>query len=80
MLAILGTSGSWVRVYADEDKVFEGLIVGGTIKKFGAKYKFQLKIGYVQGITVTLNEKSVDIALGARQEINEITLTKDNIK
>ncbi len=80
VLAILGTSGSWVRVYADEEKVFEGVVVGGTLKKFGAKNKFSLKIGYVPGITVTLNEKSVNLAVGARQDINEITLTKENLK
>jgi|GEM_PF-3283576 len=80
MLAILGTSGSWVSVYADDEKVFEGLIAGGMLKKFGAKYRFHLKIGYVSGISVTLNNKSVNITTGARQDINEIILTNESIK
>jgi cytoskeleton protein RodZ len=80
MLVITGTTGSWVRLHADDKKVFEGVVVAGVSQKFGAENKFSLKIGYVPGITATLNKKPIDISAGARQDINELTLTKENIK
>ena len=79
-LEIRSVERSWVKVSADKDKPFEGIIEAGSSKKWEAKSEFYISVGYVPGVRVYINGKPVDIGIGAKRDVNALTLTKSDLE
>ncbi len=71
---------TWVKVVADENIAFEGILIPGTEQEWRAENKFYISIGFVPGVEVSLNGSPVDISTGAKGDVNFLTLTKKNEK
>jgi cytoskeletal protein RodZ len=79
-LDVAASTPSWVRVYADDETVFEGTFQRGEHKKFEAEESFRLIIGYAPGIKVRLNNRLIDVTAAAKQDVTDIRLTEENLK
>ena len=79
-LEIKSITSTWVRVTADDILLFEGVLATGDKKYWTATDKFKVRIGYTPGLAVFLNGETIDTAIGAKQYINELELTKASLK
>jgi transcriptional regulator with XRE-family HTH domain len=66
----------WVRVIAEDQLIFEGLLPAGASRSWQSKNKFSVRIGNVDAVKVDFNGSPVDIKSGARQSVNDILLDK----
>lgn len=76
-LEIKGEKSTWLRVTADGELAYEGLIKKDEVMFLEAKRDFRLRIGNIFGIKVKFNGELVDIGSGQRREVNEIFLEKE---
>ncbi|HBU68948.1 MAG TPA: hypothetical protein DEE98_01030 [Elusimicrobia bacterium] len=79
-LYVKSKQSSWVKVYAEDKIVFEGIMSPGIEKEWETAKEFQLKVGYVPALEVKLNGKTVDITKGAQQDVNSLVLNWDSLK
>ena len=79
-LEIKSVERSWFKVSADKDKPIEGILEAGTSKKWDAKEGFYISLGYVPGVKVFVNGQPVDVSLGAKHDVNSLTLTKSDLE
>lgn len=63
----------WLRVSADGEMIFMGILSAGQSRSWQAKDSFQVKIGYIPGIRLKLNNQPVDLSR-LTGEVAEITL------
>jgi len=76
-LVIKAGGKTWISVFADNKKAFEGTITSGESKEFIADGVFVLKMGNVLNAVVYFNDKKIDITAGAgKNNVNIITLKK----
>lgn len=74
VLEAVARVSSWLRVRADGQMVFEGILPQGARQQWQAAREFVVRSGYVEGVSLTLNGLPVDLATGAKNHVNEITL------
>ncbi|MBN1384120.1 MAG: helix-turn-helix domain-containing protein [Elusimicrobia bacterium] len=60
-LEIVTTENVWIRVREGENSIFEGILPPNTIKTFESSDTFGLRIGNLNGISVSLNGKPVTL-------------------
>ncbi|MCK4533618.1 helix-turn-helix domain-containing protein [bacterium] len=76
-LEIKGEKSTWLRVTADGELAYEGLIKKDEVMFLEAKRDFRLRIGNIFGIKVKFNGDLVDLGSGQRGDVNEIFLEKE---
>jgi len=69
---------SWVRVVADEQTIFEGVIDEGNQRTWTAKQKLSIRAGNAGALIVGFNENSPK-PMGNVGEVQEITFTPDTL-
>lgn len=74
ILEAKANTDSWLRVIADGNLLYEKILSSGTEKRWEAKEKFHLRVGYVPGIEMKLNGKSVDLITGSSGYIKTLVL------
>ncbi|MDO9464935.1 MAG: DUF4115 domain-containing protein [bacterium] len=71
---------TWVRIFADDKKLFGGTLHKGDEKVWYAKEKFHFRIGNAGGVVIELNGKKMPI-LGKKGEVfKKVIVTKEGIK
>jgi len=71
---------TWIRIFADDKKIFGGTLYKGDDKVWYAKEKFHFRIGNAGGVVMELDGKKMPI-LGRKGEvIRKVIVTKDGIK
>jgi len=65
---------TWLRVVADGQMLYEGILPAGSIKEWSRSTGFQIKIGNVQAVTLSWNDQPVDIHSGARAGIKDVKI------
>ncbi len=76
-LEIKGEKSTWLRVTADGELAYEGLIKKDEVMFLEAKKNFRVRIGNIFGVKVKFNGDFIDITSGQRGEVNEIFLEKE---
>jgi len=71
---------AWVKVVADNEKAFEGILEPNTARQWVGKDKFYVSVGYVPGVRISLNGKPVDATVGANHDVNSFILTKNGVE
>jgi cytoskeleton protein RodZ len=71
-LAVEAVSNCWIKVTIDGNTVFAATLEKGSKKHWSADNELGLVVGYVPGLRVQLNGKSIDITSGAKQDVNEL--------
>ncbi len=77
VLEIRTTKDSWLRVTAGNERVFEGIMTAGGRRRWTTDGRYDIIVGYVPGVEMTLNGRPVNILQGAVKDVNQITLTCD---
>jgi hypothetical protein len=80
MLNVKAEMSSWLRIVADDVMVYEEILSSGTEKKFEAQNNFRLIIGYAPGLKVSLNGKEINVISGAKKDVNDIRLSRENLR
>ncbi len=71
---------TWLRIFADDKKLFGGTLHKGDEKVWYAKEKFRFRIGNAGGVIIQLNGKRMPI-LGKKGEVfKKVIVTKEGIK
>ncbi len=79
-LKFIAINKTWIRIYADNKKIFGGTLHKGDEKAWYAKEKFHFRIGNAGGVVIKLNGKKLPI-LGKKGEvIRKVIVTKDGIE
>lgn len=76
VLEAKATADTWLRVIADGSLVYERILFSGMEKRWEAKEKFHLRVGYVPGLEVKLNGQPVDLITGSRGYVKELDLRR----
>lgn len=74
ILEAKASKDSWLRVIADGNLLYERILSSGTEKRWEAKEKFHLRVGYVPGVEMKLNGRPVDLIAGSSGYIKEFDL------
>ncbi|HCJ66074.1 MAG TPA: hypothetical protein DHV62_01790 [Elusimicrobia bacterium] len=74
VLEAKASADTWLRVIADANLLYERILSSGTEKRWEAKEKFILRVGYVPGLEMKLNGKPVDLITGSSGYINNLVL------
>jgi cytoskeletal protein RodZ len=78
-LLISAKEDSWLQVQCDNKTVFERVLTKGSVEKWEAKEKFELRVGNAAGIVIELNGQKIG-SLGRRgQVIRNIVMTKEGV-
>ena len=78
LLEIEAEQDSWVRIFADGNQIFEGILHFGQQQKCFADDNFTIRIGNVDNVKVSFNGKPADILTGAKADrTNTLTFKKD---
>jgi len=70
---------TWIRIFADDKKLFEGTLYKGDEKTLHAKEKFHFRIGNAGGIVIQLNGEKMPILGKKGQVIGKVVVTKDGM-
>ncbi|MEA5001433.1 MAG: DUF4115 domain-containing protein [Endomicrobiaceae bacterium] len=74
-LLVSAVKNTWVKITADNKKIYEETLYAGKQYKAVAYDNFEVKIGNVDGVELYYNDKRIDISAGASQnKVNTITL------
>lgn len=65
---------SWLRIMANGQLLFEGILPAGGSKEWSGAGPFQLKIGNVRALELYWNDQPVDLVAGARGGMNELQI------
>ena len=77
-LEITAKYNTWIQVKGDGDILFRGTLRKGTVDTWRAKEKIDLEIGNAGGVSLKLNNKTLD-SPGKRGEKIEIVVTEEGI-
>lgn len=61
-------SDTWIRVIADDVKIFEGFLYTGQQQTCYANEMFNIRVGNADGLKVTFNDKPVDVVALAKED------------
>ena len=61
-------SDTWIRVIADDVKIFEGFLYTGQQQTCYANEMFNIRVGNADGLKVTFNDKPVDVISLAKED------------
>ncbi len=70
---------TWIRIFADDKKLFEGTLYKGDEKTLYAKEKFHFRIGNAGGVAMQLNGEKMPVLGEKGQVIGKVVVTKDGI-
>lgn len=70
------SADTWLRVIADDKLVFEKILPLGSEKRWEAKEKIFVRVGYISGVEIKFNGQAVDLKPGSKGEVNEFLLTR----
>ena len=70
---------TWIRIFADDKKLFEGTLYKGDEKTLYAKEKFHFRIGNAGGVVMQLNGEKMPVLGEKGQVIGKVVVTKDGI-
>ncbi|MCK5595515.1 DUF4115 domain-containing protein [bacterium] len=70
---------TWIKIFADGKKLFEGTLYEGDEKVLYAKEKFHFRIGNAGGVAIQLNGEIMPILGKKGQVIGNVVVTKDGI-
>jgi transcriptional regulator with XRE-family HTH domain len=73
-IRIVSRNSSWLRVEEGGRLIYEGLLPGGLTKDWSGAEPFVIKVGDIQAVSVFWNDQPVDLAMGARGNVNELKL------
>lgn len=76
VLEAKANADTWVRIIADGNLLYERILSTGTEKRWEAKDKFHLRVGYVPGVEMKLNGQPIDLIKGSTGQINEFDLPR----
>lgn len=76
ILEAKAVADTWMRVIADDNLLYERILSTGTEKRWEAKEKFHIRVGYVRGVEVKLNGISLDLTTGSTGYVKEFDLFK----
>lgn len=79
-LRLLSGHSVWIRIYADGEMKYEGFVSPQAQPTFEAQQKIQVRVGNVKAVRAWLNEVPIDLSLGEKAGVNEVTLTEDSWK
>lgn len=65
----------WIRIVADKKLLYEGFLSSSHSRSYPAKEEIVIRVGNVDSVRLSLNGLSIDPYAGAKNGINEITLT-----
>ncbi len=74
VLEVKANMDTWLRVISDGDLFYERILSSGTEKRWEAKEKFVLRVGYTPGLEMKLNGKPVDLTTGSTGYIKDLVL------
>jgi cytoskeletal protein RodZ len=80
MLDVKIKDTAWLKVTADNTILFEGTLVAGSEKQWIAQSNFYVVVGYAPGVIMNLNGNPIDVLKGAQQDINQLSLTWDDVR
>jgi cytoskeletal protein RodZ len=67
-----------IKVFADGDQIFEGVLYTGQQQTCFANNTFKIEIGNIENLKLSFNGKPVDISVGAKNDkTNILTFKKD---
>ncbi len=69
----------WVRVVSDDALQFEGFLTAASSRSYQANQSLQLRIGNVQALELTLNDRKLDPSVGSVQSVGELRLTRASL-
>lgn len=72
-LVIQATGTSWVRVLADDEEIFQGLVHEGEVKAWRARERLTVRVGDMTAVSVLVNGQPVQSE--ARRRVWEETFT-----
>jgi len=61
ILEVKALEDCWMRVKADEEELFQGILTNGKRKRWPAKDKIELRIGKPEALEVELNGQALDL-------------------
>jgi len=67
---------TWIKIVADDVLLFEKILPAGNEKRWEAKEKIFVRVGYISGVEIKFNGQVVDLKPGSEGEVNEILLTR----
>lgn len=74
-LGVRAVDNVWIRVVADDKLAFEGFLPTGAQRDYPAKDEIRIRIGNANSLQLTLNGRAINPRVGAKQDVNELTLT-----
>lgn len=75
-LALTTTGISWVRVIADGERLFQGILQEGEARTWAAERELTIRIGNASAVDLTLNGRSLG-ALGRPGEVVELRFPRE---
>lgn len=70
----VGGEASWVRVKADEQMVYEGILIPGSYQEWKGSNKLEIRLGNAGAVRVQVNEKELGV-LGSSGQVITKTFT-----
>jgi cytoskeleton protein RodZ len=74
-LEVLATQETWLRIYIDDEKISQYLLVPGQTMSWRARDRFKLRLGNAGGLKVILDGESLP-PLGKSGEVKEVILPR----
>lgn len=68
VLVIDAIGDTWIRVIADDVKIFEGFLYTGQQQTCYANEMFNVRVGNADGLKVTFNDKEIDVISLAKED------------
>lgn len=79
LLDIEALKDTWIKVFSDDNQIFEGILLSGQQQTCYANNNFTIRIGNIDNLKLSFNGKPVDISVGAKEDkTNTLTFKKDN--
>lgn len=69
----------WMRIVTDQALSFEGFLSSETVRSWNAKKEILVRIGNINNVQLSLNNRRIDPRLGAKKGVNEIVLTHQSL-
>lgn len=71
---------SWFKIVADQTVVYQGILLASEQKKWEAREKFYIVVGFAPGVRIKLNDLDIDVIKTAKQDVSVLELTRENLK
>ncbi len=75
---VIASGRSWIRVVADDQRVFEGFVGAGEVRRWDARATITMRVGNAGAVSVLANDRSLG-TLGRPGEVVDRTFSKDDV-